>query len=244
MVGILRVNDHVEPAGVAPEFAVVFYALQGRKDVVAATRHSIGSDRKLSLGRVVSAPALIKQIQKLGQANDAPANTILPPTVLVANTECLAWYAPRFIGDMWFRLGSEPKALRVEWPTLLYIADPAKRQLRVFALAKGSRPSAKTKVYHAPLMNINGEGELCLGTATLPANVAVDTISACEAAVVESQFTHVNHERTLKGRPENADHFAFWKSKAGSKKMPPSRVRASEMVSSGFTVADILGAQK
>lgn len=240
MVGIHKANFQTKTVGVEPSFALVFYKSVGGQSVLNVTRHAISNENKLSLGRIVSPQALVKELS--GAIGRDATDTILPSNVLINAPDRIIWHTPRFVGDMWFRLGSKPTRLRVEWPPLLYIVKTTERRMNVFALGSNSRPTGKSKLYHAPLMNLDEHGSLCLGTAHLPRSITIDDLEACQASLVESQFTHTNHTMTLKGGATNTTHFAFWKSKAAKGKQGPGRVKASEMQPLGKTLGGILEA--
>lgn len=240
MVSIARVSHNSKESGIRPRFAVVFHEDSDTNNIVCATQHQVNSNNTLSLGRVVSAPHISKAFSELNTGFSKQIFSCIPETVLYDSSERLVWYKRRFIGDMWFRVGSKPQRFTVEWPCLLFIVEKAQRQLRVFALPSNARPSANTRLYHAPLMNINGQGVLCQGTATLPSQITIETITQCENTIFDSQFTHVNHEFTLRKETSNKKHLAFWKSKSKTKTQPPERVSVKEMKFTKNTLGDIM----
>ena len=74
----------------------------------------------------------------------------------------LIWYRPA--GEVHFKFRNEkklPKSGSVHLPTLVFMAQ--ENELFVYA-TKVNRPTSKSKLYRAPLLNTNGNGKICLGT--------------------------------------------------------------------------------
>ncbi len=236
MVSVCKVKHEAVSTGVRPSFAIVMYNDDRNGHTVCATRHQVRENNTLSLGRVISAAQVAKVFAGLNTGQSTLSNLILPESVLVDSPDRLVWYKRRFVGEMWFRVGQKPECFVVEWTPLLFMADKEHHALRVFALGTNSRPGPETRIYHAPLMNINDHGDLCQGSAQLPAEISVATIGACEASLIESQFTHVNHDHTLRSKTSNAQHVDFWRRKARTKTARPQRVRTHELCSAGRLV--------
>lgn len=234
-----KVKHEANSTGIRPSFAIVVYNDDRNGHTVCATRHQVRKDNTLSLGRVISAMQITKVFAGLNTGQSSLSNQILPEFILVDSPDRLVWYKRRFIGEMWFRVGQKPECFVVEWTPLLFMADKERNSLRVFALGTNSRPNPETRLYHAPLMNINDFGDLCQGSAELPAEISVATIGACEASLIESQFTHVNHDRTLRRATSNAQHVEFWRNKSRTGVSNPQRVRSKELCPAG-RLADLL----
>jgi PRTRC genetic system protein B len=240
VVSIVKVNHNPKESGIRPRFAVVFHGDGETNNIVCATQHQVNSNNTLSLGRVVSASHISKAFSELNTGQSKQKFSCLPETVLHDSSERLVWYKRRFIGDMWFRVGSKPQHFTVEWPSLLFIVDKASRKLRVFALSSNARPTAKSRLYHAPLMNINAQGVLCQGTAMLPSQITTETITQCENTIFDSQFTHINHDFTLRNQTSNRQHVAFWKRKSQTKFRSAERVSVKEMKFTKNTLGDFM----
>jgi PRTRC genetic system protein B len=240
VVSIAKVNHSSKESGIRPRFAVVFHEDSETNNIVCATQHQVNSNNTLSLGRVVSAPHISKAFSELNTGHSKQIFSCVPETVLHDSSERLVWYKRRFIGSMWFRVGSKPQHFTVEWPSLLFIVDKAPRKLRVFALSSNARPTAKSRLYHAPLMNVDVQGVLCQGTATLPNQITIETITQCENTIFDSQFTHVNHEFTLRKKTSNKQHVVFWKRKSKTKSRSAERVSVQEMKFTTNTLGDIM----
>ena len=70
-------------------------------------------------------------------------------------------------------------------------------KLYVAALGSSRRPAASTRLYHAPLMNVDAFGRVCTGTADLPASCGIPDIPAWERVMHDTYYSHVNQNHTL-----------------------------------------------
>lgn len=225
MVEIVKRVELSEPVKGVPvaDRAFVFYT-DGHSHC-AVTQHRIQQDR-LGPGRVVSMRSIGETFARLSKS-DAPL--LLPPEVFVSTGEIMAWTTANRCAPMWFRIGGRRFSYRVEWPALLWWVNKRRRQLRVFALGRNTRPTKQTVLYHAPLMNIGGDGVLCQGTAPLPRRLDETRLRAIEESLFDSCFTHTNHDKTVKHGDSNKAHVAYWRGKERSK----GAVRVSELVRYG-----------
>lgn len=245
MVAIAVLKSNHQESVVQPGFAVVFYEDSQSKMIVCATRHQVNSETNtLGLGTIISPSQITKTFSELNiDKSKKHALSCIPEKVIFDSDDLIVWYTKRFIGDMWFRHGSKPQRLVVEWPPLVFAAHKLNPALHVFALSKNTRPNEQTILFHAPLMNINDEGRLCQGTAHLPQDISINSIDECEATLFDSQFTHVNHEFTFKHETNNQTHFKYWKSKSRTRKQFPIRLTTNEMARAGLTLQEFIKEQ-
>lgn len=79
--------------------------------------------------------------------------------------------------------------------------------LSVFAIKTADIPfiGPNTKLYKAPFMNIYAGGDICMGTAQVkkPKNIT-ELISNVESAFFNSEFTHTNRNKIVKGNLREA----------------------------------------
>lgn len=162
------------------------------------------------------------QLASIGERKDSSDVTFLPPNLLAASKSVLCWHEPPKVRPMWFIEAGA--SVTVKWPHLVFIANES--GLRVYAVSGNKRPTPDTKLYHAPLMNIYSDGWLCFGSASRPDSLAVDSIPEWNAAIFDSRFSHVNHDRTIKGAPTSAEHARWWRNRKGLTLAP----KASDMV--------------
>lgn len=118
--------------------------------------------------------------------------------MLYRSDRVMAWFSPAKMGNMFFRMGRGRKALRVPWPTLVFIAERG-GDLLIFAAKGASRPGADTQLFNAPIANVGADGRMCWGSVEKP-EFGVAQILAFENAVFRTYFTGSNHDRTFKPR--------------------------------------------
>lgn len=139
--------------------------------------------------------------------------SVLPPQVLAVGPQRIAWYVPGCVRAMYFNVNSTLFSLRVPWPTLVLRAIDG--HLSLAAIVQSDRPSADTPLFHAPLMNVNEATVMCTGNAPVPRGCSVTDCDGYEKAVYETNFSHVNHNRTLKVAKSktvtNEVHVRFWR---------------------------------
>jgi len=215
-------SDPVKGVPVADR-AYVFY--NDGSGCCAATEHNVRQGQ-LGPGRAISLRSIGERFNRI-TGHDVLC--VLPPEVFISNQHLFAWHTASRYAPMWFSVGGRQFAVRVQWPPLVWIVNRRDRGLRIFALGRSSRPAMDTIVYHAPLMNIGSNGRLCEGSAKLPRQLDERHLHEIEACVFESNFTHVNHDKTLKGAKDNKAHVAFWRNKERLKEA----VKVKELVRAG-----------
>lgn len=174
--------------------------------------HTEGGSVQMGAGRLLGLQdqqALLDIL--VGSLSDE--STYLPPEVISYSAAQLAWMVPGRVRPMWFRVGKRTLRLEVPWPNLLFRVD--RGSLEVAAFKRATRPTADTPLYHAPLMNIHSHTALCPGNALLPQGCSLAHRAQYEAAVFDTNFTHVNHHHTLAldGRKSTSttQHRRFWR---------------------------------
>lgn len=210
--------------GVRPSSAVVFFEDDNEKKTVFATVHKVKNDNTLSVGRIASASALQKHFMQLSVIG-SPVS-LIPSFGLAQTAKGILWWRARHVSRMWFNTGKKVVSLNVEWPNLLYMALH-NGGMRVFGLGNASRPDETSTIYHAPLMNIDSKGLVCLGSATVPKIASFENVGNFEEAITGSRFTHVNHKFTLRNGATNKGLLKYWKAK--SSEVHPCRVKTSEL---------------
>jgi len=117
------------------------------------------------------------------------------------------------VRPMWFASGGKPFKFDVPWPHLVVGACGPK--LHVAALGGGRRPAPKTRLFHAPLMNVFHTGAVCVGNADLPESCGLESMPGWESVLTDTCFSHVNHPSTLrttgKQGVDNKEHLDFWR---------------------------------
>lgn len=221
MVSIIKEAKLSEPVRGVPQARQAYVLYEDERGVCAATEHAI-VDGRLRPGRVVSLHGLG---ERFGRATGADIPRILPPEVFVSTQTIFGWVSGARYAPMWFAMQGRQWAHRVWWPNLLWLAGRKSGRVRVFAVGSSRRPAGSMRLYHAPLMNIGADGSLCEGSARLPRIMHEGVLEAIEKCVYESNFSHINHQETLKGGASDREHVAYWRDKERTKE----RVRVGEL---------------
>lgn len=198
---------------VQPLAALLLYETEGR---VLGTLHPLSASRRgqavIGAGRPFKHRDLQEWLALLAGRPGRAAVAWLPSTVLARDADFLVWWRPARVGPMWFLLQGQRFGVRVPWPALVFVAR--EQRLWCAALADDARPEPETPLFHTPLMNVDANGHVCLGTADVPPDCTLARRADWEAVVCETNFTHVNHRHTLQvsGAREvgTEAHFAFW----------------------------------
>jgi len=200
-----------------PILALVFYGKGSDQKFVGVTRHDITSNR-MQQGQYIDP----NEVKTLLHTDEEKALVLTPHNLIAENDKYLIWYTPSRLQKMWFRFGTKQHAPNVHWTPLIFITDKQSSRLKVFALEQDNHPTGDTMIYHAPLMNIGINGDVCQGTATLPKDISYNTMKDVEDTIFRSNFTHVNHKSTLKVRGKtdisSQEHLKFWLRKGQTKK--------------------------
>jgi len=184
-----------------PEMALVFHAHNGGYDI---TQHTIShrSGRYNIDAGIAIGPNTLHALLIAMQPEDNLQTELLPPNTLVHSPIQSVWYTPPLRRRMYIRAGKETLTLNVPWPALVF--HVRNRKLAIAAIKGSRRPGESTSLYHAPLMNIYANGNLCSGSIALPDTCRVTDFPVWEAAIFDTLFTHVNHPKTL--RLANTSH--------------------------------------
>ncbi|AXV67705.1 hypothetical protein D0907_20465 (plasmid) [Pseudoalteromonas lipolytica] len=222
-----------------PQVALVFHG-QSANNIFCATKHMIDSDG-MKLGEYIDVPECIEIMRSQFSPKKIETKTddleLLPSNVILNNSKALVWHKPSHKGIFWYRSHNAKTEFSIIYPALLFCLEKGKQGepngLIVFALPSNQRPNENTHLYHAPLMNIYSNGVVCQGNATLPKKIIsiAECMNDVEKTVLASNFTHVNHEKTLKakGVVTTQNLLAFWSAKANTKSLSNAKVRMREL---------------
>lgn len=205
-----------------PVVALIFYGKENESTFVGVTRHNVTGGR-IQEGKYIN-PMEVKSLLKTDEESTLE---LKPHNIIAENEHYLLWLSKSRLQTMWFRIGAKQYSPMVHWTPLLFIVNKKTNRLNVFAVESDVHPTKDTIIYHAPLMNIGCNGDVCQGSARLPAALGYATIPEIEATIYESNFTHVNHQQTVKvqGKPSicSNEHLKFWQRKARTKTKVTSR---------------------
>ncbi|MGE8450184.1 MAG: PRTRC system protein B [Pseudomonadales bacterium] len=191
--------------------AVLLYS-QKDGTISYATLHPIlvapkGDRPTIGAGVPLDRFGLVQCLQSLAE-NAIPQAEFLPATVLSIGAHAVTWWCPPCTRRVFFQckeLGNRSSI--VPHPGLVFQA--AVDGFRVFALRDEGRPTPKTKLYEPPYFNTWDAGEICVGSAKVPARIGVSAIRGWEDAFFNSAFTHPNHGGKRVAYKRGV--FAFWK---------------------------------
>ncbi|MCB1810534.1 MAG: PRTRC system protein B [Candidatus Competibacteraceae bacterium] len=221
MTAIAEVHIPELDTRIDPVSALLLYQIERR---VIATLHPLKSSRRghavIGAGRPCTQSDVQDVLELLAGLEPSRHIDWLPPELLAQGEDYRVWWTPGKVRPMWFLCQDKRLGLRVPWPTLLWLAH--KKTLWCAALAKNARPSPASPLYHAPLMNIDAQGQVCIGTAAIPSEHSAESQAVWEAILFESNFSHANHQETLKRKSvvSTEQQLSFWQSQAGKKRFP------------------------
>lgn len=248
------INDQTESpvrpsATITGEFAISFSQMPDRS--VLLCKHEISASAVIGKGVPISFNELeqaVSAIKEERQKSKEPSVVDADPTekfwtnnVLYHSDKMLLWYRPSTgkSEKIWFRNG-DGLCLDVKMPTIVFAFNKRTGELRLFATTQ-KHPNRKTRLYHAPLCNVNSNGILCFGSADKPdlSGSVQNILRACESAVFDTMFGHVSHNMTFASdkRVETQDHIRLWQSFSKSDQMP----KAKDMVKTSLVIEQLVG---
>ena len=125
---------------------------------------------------------------------------LLPASVLLADSDLLAWWSPAQRRPIFFNTASKEWDARMDkravlHPPLVFLARPgqfAPTEISVFALRESRRPGANTHLLRAPYFNLYATGFMCDGDVPLPSVLQPtrETIDGFERGFYDSSFAH------------------------------------------------------
>ena len=197
----IELSDLPQPQPVRPQFGLFFHGDSAKASYV--THHNIDSNGRIEAGEFVSPESVLEMTQKAltetVQLRQAQRVDFIPEHLLVDKPTKTVWYRPSCKRDLLFKFGSNGKQHRIKacLPALLFIRK--QYVLTIFALNSDARPTLNSEIFHAPLMNVNATGDLCLGDARLPEVFAgdEDTLLKSEDCFFGCYSGHINHSHTL-----------------------------------------------
>lgn len=231
-----------------PEMAIVFYGNRAHKGC-ALVRHTIDQNGQLGTGELLSSEDAVRDIQgalSYRSNNKNSADELIPDNLLLDNGRSLVWHVPRRVAPLWFKGGSAGKTeqLQVEWPAMILAVNKNTRKFCIYAVGTNRRPSANTPVYKLPMFNVYQTGEVCQGSATIPAKLERNSYEAVASCFIDAFKTHINDRvllrpATLKALDATATEcdnkilYRYWQERAAKQGEQPKRLRMSELVPMG-----------
>ncbi|WP_354677946.1 PRTRC system protein B [Cupriavidus plantarum] len=179
---------------VALQGAILLYG-EGPGQFSYATAHRMVSDASgrpvIGAGVPLNRMALIHAVRQVA-ANALPKGEFLTPNVLSISATTVTWWCPAASRRVFFKCEEfgERNAI-VAHPALVFQASHS--GFSVFALQGEDRPLPETALFEPPYFNTWDHGRICIGSAQVPKQIDVASISGWEEGFFNSAFTHPNH---------------------------------------------------
>jgi PRTRC genetic system protein B len=163
-------------------------------------------------------------------------NPIMPDCLLSFCVEKykrhILWWRPKRSVDMLFAEKIGLKDGPVNIPAMLFFSHLDK--IRIFALKENKRPTLRTNLYAAPLLNAIADNHLCWGNVSNNVHEIMEIdkeIDTWENYLWNSRFSHGGSAKVTK-----ADIITVYKKIAGTKKQFP----VSQLIPQSITVNDLI----
>ncbi|MCY9870508.1 hypothetical protein [Vibrio barjaei] len=148
--------------------------------------------------------------------------------VFLDNAQYLGWtYQTTDKTKLFYSHETKVIANSFPFPPLIFLLHKTKRTLSIYATQHKTRPKMTTRLYCAPLPNINNFGHVCLGSLVLPKENNIDAISE---AYFQSTKTHLNNKDLFRGKSVTNQEYYNWaleviktKRKVSVKELAPSQ---------------------
>ena len=203
-----------------PTQAVIFYTVKsGRRasEGEFATVHDIvsrgGTRPRLGPGSPITIEAIKAVAHRFGdQLRHKPQ--LLREQVLFCSDDLLVWWTPggkrlcHFDVDWHKGLRGRSRlqgvSAQLPLPPLVWALRRTEGRglwqgIYLWALLDDKRPGPQTKLWRAPLLNLNDDGLVCWGNGQVPKTRTQDAIESWEEAFFASTFTHFNQSMPFKG---------------------------------------------
>ncbi len=160
---------------------------------------------------------------------------LLPENLLAQQADTLIWYVKGKCHPVHFNINNKIHRINnAPYPNLIYAVKNG--TLKIAAYKGTKRPTAKTALYHAPLMNIYKDTRVCTGSATLPSDSSICTMIEWEKVITDTAYSHINHDYTLQHKSQSkqtstAELLRFWEKLGRQKttKFPSKSLRPINM---------------
>jgi PRTRC genetic system protein B len=194
--------------------------------------HNYDDGTHIGVGKLVSESDM-EFINAALSTPSSDASSWIPENLLLKDARNIVWFVPAKKRLMYFNLNSKQYSYEVIWPSLVFHATPNDK-LFITAYAGTSRPSKKTRLYHAPLWNIYAGTDLCVGSGDIPTAFNYSSMKTWEDSVFNTNFSHSNHINYLR---INTNYLSLIKNKSRTskpflaKEMAPLNINLEQWVS-------------
>jgi PRTRC genetic system protein B len=184
----------------------------------------------------VSALSDLLQTTQEAKSGYLKSRALLPSTILYVNQQVngyAIWYTPPQEVNLFFVDGLQIPSGRFYVPAMLWKANA--ENLSVYGLTGKAKPNEKTKLCHAPYLNIYGSGQVCMGTVQI--NIEKSTCLEEFTKTWEQYFFNSNFSHSISGNNSTKSNTTeLWRSLAGTGKPFPQE----ELIKTSFTLKSII----
>ncbi len=184
--------------------AILLYGARGRTSF--ATIHDVTSQAnqppQIEAGRPLDKRTLKALIESMASSL-VTKPCFLPPNILSVSNDLVVWWSPPSLRSYFFDTGDTTESISVgqrsgiaHAPGLIFMVGNG--HMRVFAVKGTTRPDPGAAIFHAPLMNVSSNGDVCTGSMRKPQSTVVDAITEWEGAFWESRFSHPNNHHAVR----------------------------------------------
>lgn len=196
------------------------------------TLHKVSSDGEMELSGKTIDPVLF--LSQLVKKKENKTNVkFLDSRVLIEDEERLVWF-DEFKKTLTYTYLEKIRDFRVKMPNLIFSFNKRSKSLRVACVANG-RPNEQSQLYAAPIPNVADTGSICLGSVKLKSS---DTIDEITEKYFNSNKTHLNNNRLLRGKAISNEQYFQWlleKEKSGKK------IKISELSRLSLSMEEFIG---
>jgi PRTRC genetic system protein B len=182
--------------------------------------------------------ALSGLLQTTQEAKNAylKSKGLLPGNVLYVNQQAngyVVWHTPPQEVNLFFVEGLHIPSGRFHVPAMLWKANA--EHLWVYGLTGKAKPTEKTKLCHAPYLNIYSSGQVCMGTVQI--DMAKSTCLEEFIRTWEQYFFGSNFSHSISGNNSTKTNTTeLWRSLAGKAEAFPQ----DELIRIGMTLKHII----
>jgi len=166
-----------------------------------ATVHPVSTTENgavIEAGRPLDKRSLKIMLQCLFKEKEVRTG-VLSGRILSIGSESITWWQPPGERTYFFDCRDAVVGQRAGKglaPGLVFTAS--QKNLMVFAVKGKNRPEENTPLFHAPLMNVHANGQVCTGSMTKVTSTLSNSIIEWEEAFWRSSFTHPNQQKAVR----------------------------------------------
>ncbi|MFD0749277.1 PRTRC system protein B [Mucilaginibacter calamicampi] len=223
------------------EAAINQFQSEDKQTEIYVESYDIGRNGKpinahpLNVKEMATLSELLQTTQEL-KSSYLKSNGLLSINVLYVNQQSAGyavWYTPPQEVTLFFVDSLNISSGKYHVPAMVWKANADR--LAVYAIKGKAKPAAKTKLYHAPFLNVYSGGNVCMGTVQIQigkSSCLEEFMQLWQQYFFNSNFSHsINGNNSTK-----SDTTKLWRSLAGTGKEFPQ----DELLPNGLTLQQII----